>query len=230
MNMNKKLGRFKQWAGEKMGGESKTTLSDDFKSMEAEMDLRHQGMEKMHNATNIYIRSVSKRKEQDDKEKMLPLDSLSQSLIYHGEEFEHDSTFGTCLTKFGLANERIARLQDTYVERASATWLETTERSLAQMKDYQVARRKLESRRLAYDATLSKMQKQKREDFRVEEELRAQRVKFEESQEDVQRRMNDIQENENELIHNLTQFLDAELEFHEKARETLLALRRQWPG
>ena len=56
------------------------------------------GMEKMHNATNIYIRSVSKRKEQDDKEKMLPLDVLSQSLIYHGEEFEHDSTFGTCLT------------------------------------------------------------------------------------------------------------------------------------
>lgn len=56
------------------------------------------GMEKMNNATNIYIRSVSKRKEQDDKEKMLPLDSLSQSLIYHGEEFEHDSTFGTCLT------------------------------------------------------------------------------------------------------------------------------------
>lgn len=43
MNMNKKLGRFKQWAGEKMGGESKTSLSDDFKNMEAEMDLRHQG-------------------------------------------------------------------------------------------------------------------------------------------------------------------------------------------
>lgn len=74
------------------------------------------------------------------------------------------------------------------------------------------------------------MQKQKREDFRVEEELRAQRVKFEESQEDVQRRMNDIQENENELIHNLTQFLNAELEFHEKARDILLNLRRQWPG
>jgi hypothetical protein len=43
MNVNKKLGRFKQWAGERMGGEVKTTLSDDFKSLEAEMNLRHEG-------------------------------------------------------------------------------------------------------------------------------------------------------------------------------------------
>lgn len=39
----KRLDRLKQWAGEKMGGEVKTTVSDDFKSMEAEMELRHTG-------------------------------------------------------------------------------------------------------------------------------------------------------------------------------------------
>lgn len=44
MNINKKLGRVKQWAGEKMGGEVKTNVSDDFKAMEMEMDLRHEGM------------------------------------------------------------------------------------------------------------------------------------------------------------------------------------------
>ena len=43
MNVNKKLGRFKQWAGERMGGEVKTSVSDDFKSLEVEMGLRQEG-------------------------------------------------------------------------------------------------------------------------------------------------------------------------------------------
>lgn len=43
MNVNKKLDRFKQWAGERMGGEAKTSVSDEFKSLEVEMELRQQG-------------------------------------------------------------------------------------------------------------------------------------------------------------------------------------------
>lgn len=43
MNVNKKLDRFKQWAGERMGGEVKTNVSDDFKALELEMTLRHEG-------------------------------------------------------------------------------------------------------------------------------------------------------------------------------------------
>lgn len=43
MNVNKKLDRFKQWAGERMGGEVKTSVSDDFKAMEVEMGLRQEG-------------------------------------------------------------------------------------------------------------------------------------------------------------------------------------------
>ena len=43
MHVNKKLGRFKQWGRERMGGEVKTTLGDDFKALEAEMNLRYEG-------------------------------------------------------------------------------------------------------------------------------------------------------------------------------------------
>ena len=43
MNINKKLDRVKQWAGEKMGQESKTGVSDEFKALEMEMALRHEG-------------------------------------------------------------------------------------------------------------------------------------------------------------------------------------------
>jgi hypothetical protein len=43
MNINKKLDRVKQWAGEKMGAESKTGVSEEFKALEIEMSLRHDG-------------------------------------------------------------------------------------------------------------------------------------------------------------------------------------------
>ncbi|TGZ84601.1 BAR-domain-containing protein [Ascodesmis nigricans] len=230
MNMNKKLDRFKQWAGERMGGEAKTSTSDEFKSLEMEMDLRQNGMDKLHTSMNTYIKSMSQRKEGDDREKMLPVDVLAQAMIAHGEEFESDSLFGTCLIMMGQANENIARVQDSYVASASESWLESLERSLAQMKEYQAARRKLESRRLAYDATLSKMQKQKKEDFRLEEELRSQRIKYEESSDDVYRRMGEIQDAEAESMTDLGAFLDAELEYHERCAEILANLRRQWPA
>ena len=50
----------------------------------------------------------------------------------------------------------------------------------------------MESRRLAYDASLAKVQKAKKEDFKVEEELRSQKAKYEETSEDVYRRMQDV--------------------------------------
>jgi hypothetical protein len=43
MNVNKKLGRFRQFVGEKLGNDNKTGVSDDFKAMEMEMQLRHEG-------------------------------------------------------------------------------------------------------------------------------------------------------------------------------------------
>jgi len=74
------------------------------------------------------------------------------------------------------------------------------------------------------------MAKTKKEDFRVEEELRAQKMKYEESNEDVFRRMQDIKESEVDLIADLTSFLEAELSYHDHCREILLNVKRDWPG
>jgi hypothetical protein len=43
MNIAKKIDRAVQWAGEKMGNEAKTNMSDDFKILETEMALRYDG-------------------------------------------------------------------------------------------------------------------------------------------------------------------------------------------
>lgn len=229
MNINKKLDRVKQWAGEKMGAEAKTNVSDEFKGLEVEMTLRHEGMEKLHKSMTTYVKSLSTRIESDDREKKLPISYLGQTMVQHGEEFESDSDFGNCLISMGRANERIARFQETYIVNATNGWLESLERSLAMMKEYQAARKKLENRRLAYDASLSKMQRAKKEDFRVEEELRSQKAKYEESSEDVIRRMQDIKEAEVDTLSDLETFFDAELEYYDRCREELLRLKRDWP-
>lgn len=44
MHFTKKIDRAFQWAGERMGGEAKTGHSDEFKMLETEMALRHDGM------------------------------------------------------------------------------------------------------------------------------------------------------------------------------------------
>jgi len=230
MHMNKRIGRLKQWAGERMGGEVKTCQSDDFKAMETEMGVRHEGVDRIHKSMTAYVKALSKRSEGDDKEKTLPIAHLGSSMVTHGEDFDGNSEYGQCLTMFGRTEERIARIQESYITQATSSWLESLERSLTQMKDYQHARKKLDSRRLAYDTSLSKMEKAKREDFRVEEELRSQKVKYEEANDDVHRRMQDIKDAEVDSVMDLTTFLEAQLEYHERCREVLLQLKNEWPG
>ncbi|KAI4153437.1 MAG: hypothetical protein LQ340_002309 [Diploschistes diacapsis] len=248
MNVNKRLDRLKQWAGERMGGDVRTTVSDDFKSLEIEMGLRYDGMKANHNAMNAYVKSISKRSEGDEKDKVLPIGLMGSAMAAHGEDFEPDSEFGQCLIAMGRSNERIARIEEGYISKASSSWLDSLERSVAQMKEYavrstihfvtgisvvnlmQAARKKLESRRLAYDTAAAKMEKAKREDFRSEEELRSQKAKYDEATEDVYRRMMDIKEAESDSVLDLTEFLEAELSYHERCREVLMQLKRDWPA
>ncbi|CAP96637.1 Pc21g17400 [Penicillium rubens Wisconsin 54-1255] len=238
MHVNKRIGRFKQWAGERMGGEAKTCLSDDFKAMETEMGVNHTdselslsiGVDRIHKSMTSYVKAISKRNEGDDKEKTLPIAHLGTSMVAHGEDFDGNSEYGQCLIMFGRTEERIARIQENYIAQATSSWLESLERSLTQMKDLQHARKKLDSRRLAYDTSLSKMEKAKKEDFRVEEELRSQKVKYEEASDDVLRRMQDIKEAEADNVMDMGVFLDAQLEYHERSREALLQLKNEWTG
>ncbi|KAF2484629.1 hypothetical protein BDY17DRAFT_242870, partial [Neohortaea acidophila] len=230
MNVGKKVDRFRQFAREKMGGDVATSTTDEFKALEMEMDLRHQGMESLHQSTSTYIKSLSKRDHGEKQEKQIAVGHFGTTLVSHGNDFEPDSDFGSCLLAMGRANERIARLQETYCANATSSWLESCERSLIQMKEYQSARKKLESRRLAFDTASTKMQKSKKEDYKAEEELRNQKQKYAESQEEVERRMFDIKEAEADSVADLTSFLDAELVYYERCREILLQLKKDWPA
>lgn len=106
-----------------------------------------------------YVKSISKRSEGDDKEKTLPIANLGGSMVAHGDDFDAHSEYGRCMTStllrtpfpvlirrsnlhlgtvFGKTEERLARVQEAYISQASSTYLESLERSLAQMKEFQV--------------------------------------------------------------------------------------------
>lgn len=54
-------------------------------------------MDKLQKSSTNYIKSISKRNEGEDKEKILPVARLGQTMANHGDDFEPDSEFGNCL-------------------------------------------------------------------------------------------------------------------------------------
>ncbi len=54
-------------------------------------------MEKLQRSMTAYVKTLSKRSEGDDKEKILPVTYLGSTMLNHGEDFENDSEFGQCL-------------------------------------------------------------------------------------------------------------------------------------
>ncbi|KAL7785495.1 BAR domain-containing protein [Trichoderma ceciliae] len=228
MNFTRKIDRAMQWAGEKMGAEAKATHTDEFRELESEMDIRHEGMERLLKSMNIYTRWLSRHCDAlEDRNRSLPLAHLGRTMSAHAAELS-DTEYSRRLASMGNANEQLAELQTTYLDCANATWLQHIERNLVMMREYQAARKKLENRRLAYDATMGKMQKAKKDDVRLEEELCVNKTKFDDSTEDVYQRMQDIREAEQDTIGALTSFLDAELEYHERAANELRRIRKSW--
>ena len=54
-------------------------------------------MERLQKSMTAYIKTLSKRNEAEDKEKILPIAYLGCTMVSHGEDFDNGSEFGQCL-------------------------------------------------------------------------------------------------------------------------------------
>lgn len=54
-------------------------------------------MERLQKSMTAYVKTLSKRNEGNDREKILPVAYLGSTMVNHGEDFENDSEFGQCL-------------------------------------------------------------------------------------------------------------------------------------
>ena len=80
-------------------------------------------------------------------DKLLAVDALGVVMIKHGEEFGDDSAYGRSLVSLGRAHCSIASLQESFAATLDETYISAVRQSEDEIKEYQVQRRKLESRR-----------------------------------------------------------------------------------
>ncbi|KAF9074886.1 hypothetical protein BDP27DRAFT_1316132 [Rhodocollybia butyracea] len=235
---SKQLGKLRQWAGEVISSKEKTVVSEEFKELQQDVELRRNGVERLLLASKGYHHSLTKKKDNlalEDPEKLLPLDTLGIVMITHGDEFGSDSEFGSCLAKFGRAHCKIATLQETYAITFHDTFVASIEKFGDEIKEYDHLKKKLESRRLSYDAAISKVEKlrnskkeKEKERKEAEEELDRAQDRYEETAEDLRAHMHLIQENEIDQTRELSAFLDLEVKFVEQYLEVLKDVKSEW--
>lgn len=94
-------------------------------------------MVKLQTTMNVYVKWLTHR-DTLAGEKGVPAAVMGRTMIAHGEDFDRDSEFGNCLIEMGRANEQVANIQEQYANDATRYWLDSLERSVAMMKEYQV--------------------------------------------------------------------------------------------
>ncbi|KAF8622263.1 hypothetical protein AX15_007140 [Amanita polypyramis BW_CC] len=233
---SRQLGKLRQWAGEVISSRERTSFGDNFKELERDVEFRREGARRLYLATETYQRSLSKKKMNealDEAEKLLPIDALGVVMIVHGEEYGDDSVFGNSLVKLGRAHCKTATLQDAFALTLRDTFMSFLLRFGEEIKEYDAIRKKLESKRLSYDAAIAKAEKfknsKKEKDRReAEEELERAQYRYEEALEDVRAHMHAIQENEIAQHRELTGFLDMTINYVQQYLEVLMEVKADW--
>jgi len=230
MKVNKRIGKLKQWTGEKLGGQQKTELSEDFQSLEQDVELRKAGVEKMYSVSKEFSKHLTRKFEAEgtDTGKVLPIDGLGLVFANHGDEFGSDSSFGEALMSFGKAQQQMATATANFTDHLNSGWLTSLEKSLAQLAEYTNQRKKLDSRRLTYDAMLAKVQKSKKEKRELEDDLRVAKNRYEETSEEVQERAIAIQDSEADQLVALTKLLEIESNWIDEQKRILDDLKKNW--
>ncbi|KAL1933071.1 hypothetical protein VTP01DRAFT_8749 [Rhizomucor pusillus] len=228
--MIKNFGKLKQWTGERLGAAKATLQTEDFQRLETDTERKRATFEKVHQALEVFHGQLSKKKPspEDGKTKVAPLEAVGACWINHGSSFSEDSALGIALLNFGQAESRIAMLQDDLAAQVKEGYMRTLEDALREYKEYQALKKKLEGRRLDYDAKLARLQKAKKEKPEWEQEMQAAKLKYEETEYELLQKMVQLQEYEDTHYAALQQLLEAQHSYFSRAAELLDSVRANW--
>ncbi|WBW72766.1 BAR adaptor protein, endophilin A1-like protein-like protein, implicated in endocytosis [Schizosaccharomyces osmophilus] len=227
--MNKHFARFSQWTGERFGFDrQKTTLSDDFCDLQREMELRFNGTEKVHRNFSQWVQSMGRRKSPlEEQEKAPPITALGDSFLNLGYILSDYSVHSDTYNMYGKTLIQIGALQENFIHFVTESYMKELDGWLSQKKVLEVKEKKLENRRLVFDALSTKIQKAKKEDSKIEEELRMARGKYENTLEDFEERMIELRELESSQVSKLVLLLHKQTQFHEQCLNILRSLESQ---
>ncbi|KAG0311913.1 hypothetical protein BGZ99_009838 [Dissophora globulifera] len=222
--MIKNMSKFKQWTGGKMGKGSKTRMDEDFHTLTNETEAKRVALEKLSDASQAYLKAISKRVEGDDKFKGLAVETFGMAMSAQSYTIREGCSYRPALQRMGDAHQNIGAAQQELISRFGSSYIDCLEKSQAQMKEYQTMQKKLQSRRLDYDAKLLKVQKAKKEKPEWEEEMQASKAKYEETRENVLNLMATINESQDDNLGSLKSYYDAQLAYARKMVEILEAI------
>ncbi|KAF9325853.1 hypothetical protein BG006_010686 [Podila minutissima] len=219
--MIKNIGKFKQWTGEKIGKSSKTRMDEDFNTLTDETEAKRVALEKLNETSQAYLKAISKRVEGADKSKSLAIETFGVGMSAQSHTLREGSTYRQALLRMGDAHQNMGIAQTELITRFTNSYIECLAKAQAQMKEYQTMQKKLQSRRLDYDAKLAKVQKAKKEKPEWEEEMQAAKSKYEDTRECVLGIMTAISDSEDDDVNSLKQYYDAQLAYARKMVEVL---------
>ncbi|WVR06357.1 hypothetical protein IAU60_003388 [Kwoniella sp. DSM 27419] len=230
----KQLGKVTQWTNEKVFSGEKTQLSSEFQEFEKEIDVKRIGIERLHATSLPFFGQLTKAKTTNDpypppgsgKDKISYTEALGLVMIDHGDELGGD--YGDGLSKYGRARCKLAAAQEEFGQRLQDNYIAGMEEALLAVNEYKALRKKLDSRRLALDAAISKAQNSKKDSYALEEEVENCKQRFEDIEEETTQRLIGIQDTEERQFSGLNDLLEAELDYHTKCREILDDLRNSW--
>ncbi|KAG0085476.1 hypothetical protein BGZ93_008101 [Podila epicladia] len=219
--MIKNIGKFKQWTGEKIGKSPKTRMDEDFNALTDEIEAKRVALEKLNETSQAYLKAISKRVEGADKCKGLAIETFGMSMSAQSCTLREGSTYRQALLRMGDAHQNMGIAQTELITRFTNSYIECLAKAQAQMKEYQAMQKKLQSRRLDYDAKLAKVQKAKKEKPEWEEEMQAAKSKYEDTRECILGIMTAISDSEDDDVNSLKQYYDAQLAYARKMVEVL---------
>lgn len=231
---SKQLGKLRQWAGEKIASEKKTIATEEFKEVEIEVERRRIGLDVIYENSRSYYNYLTKKREVNDPDqKLSAMEAMGRVMVSHGEEFGPDSAYGHGLSALGNAHIKVAAQQDEFADAFNSLYLTRLESSIEEIALFYALRKKLKSRRLAYDAAVSQSQKQfkrEKEKADAEEEVAKARARFEEMSEEVRAQVERIQDGEMDQFRDLGRLLNLEYKFVEGWLNQLKEIKADWPN
>ncbi|BFZ02461.1 hypothetical protein BsWGS_05500 [Bradybaena similaris] len=234
--LKKQFNKANQYMSEKIGGAKGTELDDEFVEMERRIDVLGKLVDDLINKTHEFLQpnpasrakmstrnAISKIRGQEQK--ILypqPEGTLGDYMVKHGTDLGDDSIFGNCLIEAGESFKHLAEIKYNLEDNVKQNFLEPLNQlQNKDLKEVNHHRKKLSGRRLDFDC---KRRKKEKGATVTEEELRAAEDKFEESKNLAENAMHNVLENEVEYISQLQAFIEAEVDYHRQALNTLQSL------
>ncbi|KAJ3101242.1 hypothetical protein HDU96_010078, partial [Phlyctochytrium bullatum] len=202
---------------------TRTVDGEEFKKLEMETEQRREYTERLLESCNGYLKTMGRKK--DGRDTKLPMEGLASSMINFGSVLDENSAYGRALLRVGEAHEKIASAQVNLSGALQDGYVNHLTNIMADMKEYQRLKGKLENRRLDFDAKLNRVHKSKKENTVLEEEIRVAQNKYEETLSDTTDRMIALNSNEEEQLHGLLDFVDAEVEYFKSTLSILTKLQ-----